>query len=300
MSTISTRREFHSSSARGLRQDLPPMRLWHKAKKLGTWDPADIDFTQDMRDWKRLDDGQKDLLLRLTSLFVAGEESVTLDLLPLVQVIAGEGRIEEEMYLTSFLWEEAKHVDAFRRFLDEVAGSRAELGGYHGPTYSWIFYEELPRSMNRLRDDPSPAAQAEASVTYNLIVEGVLAETGYHSYYSMLRRNELMPGMQKMVDLIKRDESRHLAYGVYLLSRLLAEHGDAVWEVIERRMGELLGPAIEITNELFACYDVMPFGLKLEEFVEYSTGQFQKRMARIESVRGMSLEQVNKQAADEE
>lgn len=35
-------------------------------------------------------------------MFQAGEESVTLDLLPLIQVIAGEGRIEEEMFLTSF------------------------------------------------------------------------------------------------------------------------------------------------------------------------------------------------------
>src|SRR6516225_3821845 len=115
MTTLSHRRVFFTTSPRGLRHELPPMRLWHKAKKLGTWDPADIDFTQDIRDWKQLDDSQRDLLLRLTSLFVAGEESVTLDLLPLVQVIASEGRIEEEMYLTSFLWEEAKHVDAFRR-----------------------------------------------------------------------------------------------------------------------------------------------------------------------------------------
>ena len=50
-------------------------------------------------------------MLHLTSLFQAGEEAVTLDLLPLIRAIAQEGRIEEEMYLTTFLWEEAKHVD---------------------------------------------------------------------------------------------------------------------------------------------------------------------------------------------
>jgi ribonucleoside-diphosphate reductase beta chain len=31
-------------------------------------------------------------------------------------VIAQEGRLEEEMFLTSFLWEEAKHVEFFSRF----------------------------------------------------------------------------------------------------------------------------------------------------------------------------------------
>lgn len=35
-----------------------------------------------------------------------------------------------------------------------------------------------------------------------------------------------MPGMQQVVEYLKRDESRHLAYDVYLLSRLVAERGD--------------------------------------------------------------------------
>ncbi len=38
---------------------------------------------------------------RLSALFQAGEEAVTLDLLPLIMVIAQEGRPEEEMFLTS-------------------------------------------------------------------------------------------------------------------------------------------------------------------------------------------------------
>jgi len=53
-------------------------------------------------DWQSLAAEEQDLLLRLTALFQAGEEAVTLDLLPLIQVIAEEGRLEEEMYLTTF------------------------------------------------------------------------------------------------------------------------------------------------------------------------------------------------------
>ncbi len=52
---------------------------------------ADIDFAQDRADWAELASDERDLLLRLTSMFQAGEESVTLDLLPLIQVIAGRG-----------------------------------------------------------------------------------------------------------------------------------------------------------------------------------------------------------------
>ena len=60
--------------------------------------------------------------------------------------------------------------------------------------------------MHALLTDQSPAAQIRASVTYNLIVEGVLAETGYYAYYNMLDRNNIMPGLKYGVGLLKRDE----------------------------------------------------------------------------------------------
>jgi ribonucleoside-diphosphate reductase beta chain len=263
----------------------PAWKLWEKAKELGVWNPAAVDLARDREDWQRLDEGERDVLLRLTSLFVGGEEAVTVHLLPLVQVIAAEGRLEEEMFLTAFLFEEAKHVDAFHRFLVEVAQERSDLSRYHSPSWRVIFHEELPRAMGRLRHDPSPLAQAEASATYNMIVEGVLAETGYHGYHATLGRNGILPGMQELVSLIKRDESRHIAYGVHLLSRLAAEGGEEVWAAIQRRLSELLPAAIGVIGELFAAYDTMPFGLDLAEFTDYAQRQFASRVNRIERAR---------------
>ncbi len=285
-------REYQTTSSRGLDHDLPPMRLWRKAKKLGIWNPEDIDFSQDIRDWQGLSAPERQTLVHLSSLFQAGEESVTLDLLPLIQVIAGEGRLEEEMFLTAFLWEEAKHVELFRRFLDEVAGESSDLSHFHGASYRTIFYQELPQAMARLKDDPSPAAQAAASVTYNMIVEGVLAETGYHAYHASLERNGILPGMQQAVAHLKSDEARHLAYGVFLLSRLVAEGGDEIWELIEARMGKLLAPAIGIIGEFFASYDPIPFGLRMEEFTDFATRQFQSRLQRIEKARRQTVEEI--------
>jgi ribonucleoside-diphosphate reductase beta chain len=287
---------FRTTSPSGLNHALLPMRLWHKAKKLGVWDPRDIDLSQDRRHWERLDEAERDLLLRLTSLFQAGEESVTLDLLPLILTIAQEGRLEEEMYLTSFLWEEAKHVEAFRRFFDEVAHDRSDLSRYHTPDYRRIFYDELPAAMNRLRTDASPVAQAEASVTYNMIVEGVLAETGYRAYDALLQRNGIMPGMQQVIGHLRRDEARHIAYGVYLLSRLVAEHGEPVWEAVQRRLDHLFQPALGVVGEVFAAYDVMPFGLRIEEFTDFALKQFQARVARLERAREQTPEQLDEEA----
>jgi ribonucleoside-diphosphate reductase beta chain len=271
----------YQTTRRSLDYDSPPMRLWQKAKRLGIWNPQDIDFTQDRLDWQRLDDAERDILLRLTSLFQAGEEAVTIDLLPLIATVAEEGRLEEEMYLTSFLWEEAKHVEAFRRFLDHVVEPGESLDHFQSPAYRRMFGEELPAALGRLRTERSPQAQAVASVTYNLVVEGVLAETGYHAYYETLRRNQILPGMQRLVDHLKLDESRHLAFGVYFLSRLVVEHGSAILAVIDQRLGELLPLALGSVDELFAAYDPVPFNLGPADFHQYALTQFEHRRQRI-------------------
>jgi ribonucleoside-diphosphate reductase beta chain len=273
---------FRSMLPDGIDFESLPMQLWQKAKQFGIWDPRAIDYTTDRQDWLRLDELERDVLLRLAALFGAGEESVTRELLPLVRVIAREGRLEEEMFLAAFLWEEAKHVEAFRIFFDEVAADNSDLSRFHTPSYRRIFYDELPVAMARLDTDSSPVAVARASATYNMVVEGVLAETGYHVYHSILERRGIMPGMQQVVAHLQRDESRHLAYGVHLLSRLVAEHGEPVWRAIEGRMDELLEPAVAIIREVFDEYEVPPFGLESAVFVDFALEQFGKRLERIE------------------
>lgn len=283
----------------GLR-DCFPLRLYQKAKRLGTWDPASCDFTQDRHDWETLNDLQRDTILSLTSLFVAGEEAVTLDLLPLVLAIAREHRIEEELYLTTFLFEEGKHTELFSRFLAEVADSPSDLDRFHVPSYKTIFYEELPQTMERLLTDSSREALARASVTYNMIVEGVLAETGYHSYHLSLSENDLMPGLCSALVDIKRDESRHIAYGVYLLSRLVAEDA-AIWDVIDGRMNELFPLTMGLIAETFDQYEngVTPFGLEMDTFTEFATSQFGKRYDRIARSRGKTLAEIDRIAEDD-
>jgi len=289
---VSNHRSYRSTSDKGLNYNSPPMRLWAKAKKLGVWNPADIDLSQDAQDWKNLSSMEQDLILRNTSLFIAGEEAVTVDLLPLIQIVAEDGRLEEEIYLTSFLWEEAKHVDAFHTFLDQVVGERVNLDRYQSLSYRKIFDEELPTALCALRTDKSPQAQARASTTYNLIVEGVLAETGYFGYDKMLADNGIMPGMQTIVGHLRRDESRHLAYGVFLLSRLVAEHGDEIWAIIESRMQELMLPAMGVVKESYIDYDEIPFGIDPEEMMTFAGNQFARRIARIQLAREQTLDQV--------
>jgi len=288
---VSTR--YATISGRGLDWDSVPMRLFQKAKRLGTWDPQQLDFSADTVDWKAFTDTERDFLLRTLALFQAGEEGVTSDLLPLIMAIAEEGRIEEEIFLTSFLWEEAKHVEFFRRWLDDVAVARDDLQRYLTPSYRQLFFVELPSALNALKTDRSVNAQIRASVTYNMIIEGVLAETGYHGFRQALEANHRLPGLLDGIRLTARDESRHIRYGVFLLDRLINQSPDG-WDVMNQRMNELLGPAMGVISEFWDGYDESdpPFGQRMETYLDYASTQFDKRMKVLERDRGKSIQEI--------
>jgi ribonucleoside-diphosphate reductase beta chain len=284
-------RTYTTLSKRGLRHDILPMRLYHKAKKLGTWDPRDIDLTRDRQDWSAIPDQYRERLLGLFLGFQAGEEAVTLDLTPLIITVAREGRLEEEMFLTTFLWEEAKHTEFFRRVLDEVVQLQEDLNPLMRPEPNErdLFGEDLPRVMNRLLTDPSPENQLKASILYNMIIEGVLAETGYFNFARLLGQAGMMPGLQQGLQYIKRDESRHIAYGVFLISRLVAQN-PSLWSLVEERMLRHFA-AIESNQRENGTPEVVR---------AYARQQFEKRLARIARAREQSLEQVYAGESSEE
>lgn len=288
------RTSYQTTSGQGLNRDSLPMRLWEKAKKYGIWNPADIDFSQDKKDYEALDDNERSFVMQTISQFQAGEEAVTLDLLPLIMTVANEGRLEEEMFLTSFLWEEAKHVDGFNRFINEVTeyGGK-DINDMPVPSYKLIFNQILPEALNALKDDPSPINQVKASTTYNMIVEGVLAETGYYGLFKVLDDKQMMPGLREFVYKLKQDESRHIAYGIYLISRLVAENGEDVWDAFNSQMNMLLMPAMQVVTESYDKFEVVPFDIDVNELTNYAMGQFQKRLARIQKARTQSIEELN-------
>ncbi|HSM04149.1 MAG TPA: R2-like ligand-binding oxidase [Longimicrobiales bacterium] len=272
------------AGARGLDHDLVPMRLYHEAKRLGIWDPRAIDLSRDRIDWETLSSAERHLLLRIASFFQAGDDTVARDLLPLLQVIGNSGRLEEEMYLTSFLFEEAKHAEVFRRFLDEVAADHGDLRRFETPAYRTVFSDELPTALYALRGDASPRAQIRAVVTYNLVVEGVLAETGYHGYLTALGARGVLPGMQQAVRLLRRDEGRHIAYALYLVSRILRDDPQ-LWPAVQADLGRLLDPALAVVAEVFEPYETVPFGLEPEDFTGYALDRFRVYLDRLDRAR---------------
>jgi ribonucleoside-diphosphate reductase beta chain len=283
-----------TTSGKGLNKDSLPFRLYQKAKKYGNWDPRDIDLSQDREDWKQLTPEQRESTLRTLSLFQAGEEAVTLDLLPLIMTIAKEGRLEEEMFLTTFLYEEAKHTEFFNLVLDAIGENGKDLSHFHGPVYRQIFYEILPTAMEKLVHDQSPEAVADASVVYNMFIEGVLAETGYFGFYEGLSKFGKMPGLMKGVGLLKTDESRHIGYGTFLLQRLICEHPH-LFDRVVAKMEELAPLSLALNQEGNVNNATeTPYGVPISRIMEFSMKQLQVRMEILARAKGQTMDQIYK------
>ncbi|WP_256436327.1 R2-like ligand-binding oxidase [Brevibacillus sp. HB1.4B] len=286
------RNGFVSTSQKGLNQELLPYQLYQKAKRYGIWNPQDIDFTQDREDYANMNLEQKEETLGRIAGFLGGEEAVTLDLLPLIMVIAEEGRLEEEMYLTTFLFEEAKHTEFFRLVLDNI-GESGDLHHFHDDVYKRIFHEILPNALNRLLTDKSPEAIAEASTVYNMFVEGVLAETGYYAFYEALSKTGLMPGLMQGIGYLKTDESRHISYGTFLLQRLICEHPH-IYDVIAKKMDELAPMASHLYDWMDDLQGVSAFGVKVADLQQFAKKQLSVRMEVLARAKGQTMEELYK------
>jgi ribonucleoside-diphosphate reductase beta chain len=128
-----------------------------------------------------------------------------------------------------------------------------------------------------------------------MVIEGVLAETGYHGFRESLVETGLMPGLLEGITLVARDESRHIRYGVYLLNRLIASTPDG-WEVMNARMNELLVPAMAVVSEFWEHFDPDdgPFGQDMQTFMEVASSMFDTRMKVLERDRGKGLAELER------
>lgn len=222
-----------------------PWRLYTKALKL-FWDPESFDYSKDVETWGRLSEGKK----RVTAFSVAGlmlgEEAVTYDILPLLRCMSDLGRLEDAMFLSTFLLEEARHTHFMRIWLDsvgftsEMADMVAQIrearaaavtgsseGGLGGVNSGGILDSRLTQIMNRLDNDRSPESILDATLVYNHLVEGIGALSAFARFrrtFELVADAGGLPALEQGMRFTARDERRHIAYGTYLARRLLAEN----------------------------------------------------------------------------
>ena len=72
------------------------------------------------------------------------------------------------------------------------------------------------------------------------------------------------------------------------------------WDNLQIQMNMLLPSAIGVIGDAFARYEIVPFGLKEEDFINYAMSQFSKRFERLEKAKGASLDEINRIARENE
>ncbi|MGL6280062.1 MAG: ribonucleotide-diphosphate reductase subunit beta, partial [Gaiella sp.] len=190
MTTLEIESKFHFT-----REMLagPIYRKYEKAiRKI--WSVEDLDFTQDALDWQRITPEQQKGLLGVTVRFLAGEQAVTDELVPMLAAAHALRRFDWTMFLSTFLMEEAKHAEFFMRWHEAVLGAvdPQEIAPHflvRGKTVDPsgrfevrdVLHEALPDYGGKLlraavdgTEEEIERAFVQFSAAYNGFVEGVL------------------------------------------------------------------------------------------------------------------------------
>lgn len=276
----------------------PMYKLYEKAKK-NTWNPADIDFSQDVEDFQNLHDQERIAALPLVSSFSAGEEAVTLDILPMIYAMARQRRLEDTMFLTTFLHDEAKHTEMFSRWQNAVGVADMDLSIFHSDSYKRLFYEELPEAMERLNTDDSPEAMIRAATVYNMIVEGTLAETGYYTFRQVFKRVGLLPGILQGIDYLNKDEGRHLQFGIYTIQRHVVG-SEKNYKVFNDYMDELWPYAFGVVEYLTSLAEQQKQTANFQSRLDIDSDKMKNYAKKQFDIRRSKVDRAKKYDSEEE
>ena len=208
------------------------------------WSPFTIDLSRDLRDWEQMSGEDQQLIFFVLSSLMVAEERITTKFSGLV---GAHGSEEEATFLATQQVDEARHMQFYARFQDEVVAEPDAIAAHVGraranvsDAFRHIFDEELVRSHERLVAEPqSLAAKVRFVTLYHLILESTLGLTTFKFTTDYLSGENLLPGFVEGYSKIHHDETRHIGYGVWFLREAVRENPDAA-EVVRQTLRDLL------------------------------------------------------------
>ena len=247
------------------------------------WSPFAIDLGADQEQWQGLGGEDRGLIFWVLSSLMVAEERITTKFSGLVGAYGSE---EEATFLATQQVDEARHMQFYARFQDEVVADRAAIGAHVerareqiSPAFRLIFDVALVEAHERLVANPGDARAKVRFVTlYHLILEGTLGLTSFNFVTAYLDRESLLPGFVAGYSKIHHDEQRHIGYGTWYLREAVA--GDpALADVVRATLRELL-PAVadSLTPPDREGTDWDALGAGAEEIREFALGGLTRRL----------------------
>jgi len=215
-------------------------RRWEDSQ----WSPFAVDLLTDRDQWGRMGGDERELVFFVLSSLMVAEERITTKLSGLVGAYGTE---EEATFLSTQQVDEARHMQFYARFQDEVIAAPDAIAAHVArareqvsDAFRHIFDEELVEAHERLLADPASLAAKVAFITlYHLILEGTLGLTTFKFTTQHLTAEGLLPGFVEGYSKIHHDETRHIGYGVWFLRETVRTSSEMA-DVLRGRLRELL------------------------------------------------------------
>jgi ribonucleoside-diphosphate reductase beta chain len=259
----------------------------------GQWSPFAIDLDADREHWSRMSGDDRALVLWALSSLMVAEERITTKFGGLV---LAHGSEEEATFLATQQVDEARHMQFYARFQDEVIADPAAIAVHVArareqlsPAFAKVFDEALVSAHERLVASPGDArAKVDFVTTYHLVIEGTLGLTAFRFITRYLERQGLLPGFVEGYTLIHHDEHRHIGYGTWYLQETVRERPELADDV-RGTLRELLPAVAEsLTPPDREGTDWDALGASSEEIREFALDGLRRRLAIV----GVPLESL--------
>jgi ribonucleoside-diphosphate reductase beta chain len=258
-------------------------RHWEESQ----WNPFEIDLAADRAQWRTMDD--RTLVSFVLGSLMVAEERITTKFSGLVGAHNSE---EEATFLATQQVDEARHMQFYARFQDEVVAEPALIAEHvrrareqTSPAFRTIFDEKLVAAHERLLANPADVAAKVAFVTiYHLVLEATLGLTTFEFSTRFMEGEGLLPGFVAGYTKIHHDEHRHIGYGVWFLREAVVEHPE-MGDVVRATMLELL-PAVADSLSLPDGADSSVLGASQDELRAFALDGLTRRLKII----GVSLD----------
>lgn len=258
--------------------------LWERQQ----WRVQDIDFTQDRIDWhERIPEEERFQRMYGLSSFFIGEQRVAEELGPMMRAAPTE---EQRIFLCTQIADEARHVQFFNRFYEEVGVLEshtlqerlAETSEHLNDNFRVLFDDMLSSRVDRLAAEPEDTETLVEAVTlYHMVIEGMLALTGQHFIIGYNEQVGTLPGFVEGFNNIARDEHRHVAFGARFL-REMAREDPRYAEAIQRTLVEC-GPAADgvLQPPWYVEGETELFGVSMDETRAFALKALDRRLKVI-------------------
>jgi ribonucleoside-diphosphate reductase beta chain len=213
------------------------------------WSPFTVDLGRDREQWVEMDGDDRALIYWALSSLMVAEERITTKFSGLV---GAHGSEEEATFLATQQVDEARHMQFYARYRDEVIASPAAIAAHVekareqiSPAFRRIFDEALVAAHEELLAAPADLAAKVRFVTiYHLVLEGTLGLTSFRFIAGYLEEQGLLPGFVAGYSRIHRDETRHIGYGVWFLRETVRASPEAA-QALRQTLRDLLPSVAE-------------------------------------------------------